>query len=346
MTPRSIAVMLFAATVVLLLCTPEGLAHGTHGPVSVTDGTAYTPPPGAGWWETIYGHIVHNMGSMLRLARNGDELGPFVTIMVLAFGYGILHAVGPGHGKLLLASYMTATHAPASLGIAMAFAAAVIQAAIAIFVVLIVSAGFQGLATTVPALQNTVNIVSLLLLTGLGVAIVLRQLAALQLLPRQVARMAPALTCACCSHHESAHGAAHHHHHRHHHHHHHQQDSHHGLHENHAHEPQRPMVSAMGAMSVTLSMGARPCTSAFAILLLALANDLLIFGIAATLAMALGVALTLAMIAVFSVDLAQHARSALKRWWLPDNAMGVLSLAAGMLLTTLALVGLAQAAAQ
>ncbi|MEM9028150.1 MAG: hypothetical protein AAGC70_07255 [Pseudomonadota bacterium] len=343
MPTRFIALTLFAATVVLLAHAPDGFAHGVHGAVPPPEGSAYSPPPDAGWWEAIYGRIEHSIGAMLKLARDGDGFGPMVSIMLLAFGYGILHAIGPGHGKLLLSSYMTATDAPATLGIAIAIAAAAFQAAIAISVVLIVAVGLQGLANLVPALQSVVNMISLLLLTALGATIVLRQLAALDWLPQPMARLAPASTCACCGHGPAAHDHAAHshaghstvHHHQGHHHHDHAAD---------IDERKHIPLSTFGVAGVVFSMGARPCTSAFAILLLALANDLLVLGIAATLAMALGVACTLAVVAVVSVDIRQHAGAALKRVWLPDNAKGLLSLIAGTLLTSVALAGLVQAA--
>ncbi|MEM7777467.1 MAG: hypothetical protein AAF732_17860 [Pseudomonadota bacterium] len=347
MPTRFIALTLFAAAVVLLAHAPDGLAHGVHGAVPPPEGSAYSPPLDAGWWEAIYGRIEHSIGAMLELARDGDGFGPMLSIMLLAFGYGILHAIGPGHGKLLLSSYMTATDAPATLGIAIAIAAAAFQAAIAISVVLIVAVGLEGLANLVPALQSAVNMVSLLLLTALGATIVLRQLVALDWLPQPMARLAPASTCACCGHGPAAHDHAAHNHAGHGTVHHHQSQHHHHQHHDHAaddDERKHVSLSTLGVAGVVFSMGARPCTSAFAILLLALANDLLGLGIAATLAMALGVACTLAVVAVVSVDIRQHAGAALKRVWLPDNAKGLLSLIAGALLTSVALAGLVQAA--
>ncbi|MEO0673320.1 MAG: hypothetical protein AAFZ05_14990, partial [Pseudomonadota bacterium] len=195
---QSIAALIAIATVTLIASQLDALAHGVHGPVSPPVGGAYTPPPDATWWEAIYGNITHNMGVLLKSAGDGTELGAYVSLLVLAFGYGVLHAVGPGHGKLLLASYVAATRAPVALGIVMALGAAALQASIAIGVVLVVALGVQGVTTAVPALQGAVNVLSLALLAALGVVIVLRQLTALDLLPKPVARAVPASSCACC----------------------------------------------------------------------------------------------------------------------------------------------------
>ena len=36
------------------------------------------------------------------------NIQPMVFIFALAFGYGIVHALGPGHGKALVAGYLLA----------------------------------------------------------------------------------------------------------------------------------------------------------------------------------------------------------------------------------------------
>ncbi|MEL6297210.1 MAG: hypothetical protein AAFQ45_01440 [Pseudomonadota bacterium] len=336
-----IAHLLLVAAIATLAALPDALAHGVHGPASQSDGPVYVPPADATWWDAIYGGIAHNIAAMVKSARAGLEIGPVLSVLLLAFGYGVLHAVGPGHGKLLLASYMAATRAPVPIGIAIALAAAAVQATIAIAVVLVVALGLQGVANAVPALQGAVNVVSLLLLAALGLAIVLRQLLALDLLPQPVARAVPTSTCVCCGHSDhTAHG------HRGHHPHdtHHYRDN--DAHADHGstHHAEGETVSKLGIAGVALSMGARPCTSAFAILLLALANNLLWLGIVATLAMAVGVACTLVLVAVFSVDLRDYAHTVLQRSALPSTALNVVTLIAGALLASVSCVGLVQAA--
>ncbi|MEL6372794.1 MAG: hypothetical protein AAFR04_02375 [Pseudomonadota bacterium] len=390
----SIASFSMVLAAALVVGAPDAFAHGSHAvPPPAADPAVYTPPVGAGWWEALYGRLDHAMTTILKAANKGDSVGPFLMILALAFAYGVVHAVGPGHGKLLLGSFMTATNAPARLGITMAVAAAAIQALLAISVVLVVAIGLQGVADAVPALQSTVGTVSFVLLTVLGLMIVLRQLAAFDWLPKPIAQLAPASMCACCAHdHAGGHAKeavaqhGHHGHQPHHHahdhghshdhgcghghgtghgqdhahkscgHHHHDHQHHHHHHGGHAHAPahghkhtdpaQDASLSAIGVAGVTLSMGMRPCTSAFAILLLALANNVLALGIAATLAMAVGVACTLILVAVFAVDVRQYANAALSQRWMPTHATGFVTLIAGALLTSVAFVGLVQAATQ
>ncbi|MEO0730565.1 MAG: hypothetical protein AAFY64_09305 [Pseudomonadota bacterium] len=386
---RTLSIFGVAAVVATVLTAPDVFAHGVHAHTSPAPDATYSVPADASWWEAMSGQVQHNIAQLLGTARDTGGVGTYLTILVAAFGYGILHAVGPGHGKLILASYMTATRASAPLGISIALAAAALQAAIAIGVVLVVAIGSQSAASLVPSLQGAVNALGLVLLAALGLTIVLRQLAALQVLPEPLARAVPALSCGCCSHadhagdhshhdehahgHRIAHSHDHHehghhhaahachahdhnHHHCDHHHNHHHHDhkdscgSAHGHHSNsdaHAHAAPDKQIAAVGIGSVIASMGSRPCTSAFAILLLALASDMLWLGIFSTLAMAAGVACTLILVAVFSVDIREHGSRLLSSRLVPDGAVGAMNvvvLVAGALLTTIALGGLVQAA--
>lgn len=34
------------------------------------------------------------------------------TLMLLSFGYGVLHAAGPGHGKAVISAWLLATESP------------------------------------------------------------------------------------------------------------------------------------------------------------------------------------------------------------------------------------------
>ncbi|MEM8548677.1 MAG: hypothetical protein AAGF46_11015 [Pseudomonadota bacterium] len=306
--------LLGLGTIALLVCLSHAaMAHGVHAPPSLTNSQAYVPPTDAGWWASLVDRIQWQFKGLLESVRQGDPLGPALSLLFLAFSYGILHAVGPGHGKLILASYMTATSTSVPTGITIAFVAALIQAAIAIATVLIMALGLSQLGESIPALQGYLGAASLLLLAVLGFMIVLRQLTALNLAPAPVAKVAVATSCSCCGH-------AHHHH---------EAD----------HQPVVELPTSLGMWSVAMSMGVRPCTSAFVILLLALASDLLTLGILASLAMALGVACTLSLVAIVSVDASERASAWLERSWLGGSGLQVLTLTGGAGLTVFALYG-------
>jgi nickel/cobalt exporter len=46
------------------------------------------------------------MSELIRMARTGESLDPLLLLMGIAFLYGVIHAVGPGHGKVVAVSYV------------------------------------------------------------------------------------------------------------------------------------------------------------------------------------------------------------------------------------------------
>ena len=51
-----------------------------------------------------------------------------LTLAALSFLYGILHAVGPGHGKTIISSYFVANEETVRRGVIISFIAAALQA--------------------------------------------------------------------------------------------------------------------------------------------------------------------------------------------------------------------------
>lgn len=66
----------------------------------------------------------------------------------LSFLYGVFHAAGPGHGKVVISSYMLATERQLRRGVVLSFAAAMVQSLVAI-VFVGVAAAILGLSSTV-----------------------------------------------------------------------------------------------------------------------------------------------------------------------------------------------------
>ena len=59
------------------------------------------------------------------------------TLMGLSFAYGVVHAIGPGHGKAVVSSYVLATRQTLRNGVVLAFIASLAQAAGAIALILV-----------------------------------------------------------------------------------------------------------------------------------------------------------------------------------------------------------------
>lgn len=76
----------------------------------------------------------------LRAIRDGDALWPLLVGVALAFTYGVVHALGPGHGKFVVVSYFLSREAQIGRGLLMGLQIAVFHVISAIVVV--VSADF------------------------------------------------------------------------------------------------------------------------------------------------------------------------------------------------------------
>ena len=55
----------------------------------------------------------------MRAIRDGDTSAPLMIGTLLAFAYGVLHALGPGHGKVFVVSYFLSRDAQIMRGLLM-----------------------------------------------------------------------------------------------------------------------------------------------------------------------------------------------------------------------------------
>jgi len=221
----------------------------------------------------------------------------------LSFAYGVLHAAGPGHGKVVISSYMLANETALRRGIWLSFGASIIQA---ISAIVIVGLGFLVLRQlSISQTQTTqfAELASYVLVIGLGLWLLVRKLRVL----RGPAVRPAALSAAAVDHH----------HHDHHDHHHHAHD--HGHHDHdhdhrpggtcpscgHAHMPApdqlKDVTGWRDALAVMVSVGVRPCTGALIVLTFAFVSGLWVAGIVSVFAMAIGVTITVSILATLAV---------------------------------------------
>ena len=94
------------------------------------------------WWTGGFNALAHwaagqqrgfqnSIASGLRATRGGD-MAAFWTVLLASFAYGVVHAAGPGHGKIVIGGYGLARAVP-MLGLSqIALAASLGQAVMAV----------------------------------------------------------------------------------------------------------------------------------------------------------------------------------------------------------------------
>jgi nickel/cobalt exporter len=270
------------------------------------------PPAATGFFGPVFAWIAARQSEFYRTLTDSlaaiKESGAAVWLLLgFAFLYGVFHAAGPGHGKAVITSYLLASGETVRRGVAISFAAALVQALSAILIVGIGTVILGATAQSIAGATDGLEIASYALIALVG---------AWLLWSRTL-------------------GGGHHHHHHHlheghgsavpdhHHHHHHGGDAHDHGHD-HGHDTQghphdggsRHRPARRGAAAATapsggwlrrawaaiLAVGVRPCTGAIIVLVFALSQGLILAGVAATFVMALGTGLTVAVLAVLAVS--------------------------------------------
>ncbi len=83
----------------------------------------------------LQGRLNVQLQDQLVAQRNGASVLAGWTLMLLSFGYGVLHALGPGHGKMVVSTYLMSHRARVGHAIALSVWSACVQAISAIFLV-------------------------------------------------------------------------------------------------------------------------------------------------------------------------------------------------------------------
>jgi ABC-type nickel/cobalt efflux system permease component RcnA len=231
------------------------------------------------------------------LKAASDHHGFALGMILLAFAYGVFHAGGPGHGKAVISAYLIANEQALRRGILLSTAAALLQALVAIAIVLTATLILRATAIGMTRLADHVELVSFAAISLFGLLLTWRKAAPV------AALLAPEPPDGPQDRHD--HEPRHHHGHAHAH-------GHEG-HEGCDHHVSLELVQSRSfrwrdAGPVVLAAGSRPCSGAIIILVFALSQGLVVAGLAAVLAMAAGVAVTVSALATLSVFAKRLAR--------------------------------------
>ena len=209
-------------------------------------------------------------------------------LMLFSLAYGVLHALGPGHGKVVITTFL-ATH-PARLNITLRLTllASLLQGSVAIVLVTLMLVVLQTSSRQLHLSSYWLEKGSYLLVIGLGIWIGVR---ALKTLLRQLRPRLPITIRALrVAHQHHAHCGC-----------------------GHAHLPDAQQVAEAVSVKTQLllvaSMGLRPCSGAIMMLLFSRVIGVYLWGVLSAVVMALGTALTISAIGL----LVQRARTLAQR---------------------------------
>lgn len=117
------------------------------------------------WQQKIRTH----MADQMTIVRAEHTLRPLLLLIGLAFGYGALHAAGPGHGKAVALSYMLTRRRKAVDGVLFGNTVALCHGLSGIVFVLVVKLVLQkSVNATLAEMTRITQVVSFSLILGLG----------------------------------------------------------------------------------------------------------------------------------------------------------------------------------
>ncbi|WP_312273116.1 nickel/cobalt transporter [Pseudescherichia sp.] len=223
----------------------------------------------AGWQREVN----QQMSALLKgVAADPSRAGG--ALLLFSFLYGVLHALGPGHGKVVITTWL-ATH-PSKLrsSIGLTLASSLLQGLVAIVLVVVVLTLLQLPARQLHVSSYWLEKGSYALVGVLGLLLCWRALNKLRLLLRR-----PKFTAFTPHHVHDAHCGC-----------------------GHQHLPKPEQLTRgddwRARLMIILSMGMRPCSGAIMVLLFSKVIGVFSWGMASAMAMAAGTSLTISSLAL------------------------------------------------
>jgi len=213
------------------------------------------------------------IASSMNIMRDGGSWAAGAALITASFLYGILHAAGPGHGKVIVAGYMLADDGSLRRGLVITGLSSLLQAVVAVVLVLGLFYGLGIARSQTELMAAWFETVSFALVALIGSALFIRGVLALRLKHGHV----HAHDCGC----------------------------------GHNHGPVVADIKNMRGIGPTVAMivsiGIRPCSGALLVMFFACIMGEITAGIVATFVMAIGTGITTGAIAVA----AAHSRRGL-----------------------------------
>jgi len=217
------------------------------------------------WLQGVQAKVSLMFTKTMTSIKDRDSSGPLWTGLLIAFVYGLVHTLGPGHGKAVVISYFVGEGGGLMRGVAMGTKIAIFHVLSAILVVWLTDFAVRQATGAAPADYRMVKLISYAVIAGIGGWMLWRAL-------RPV-----------WQHHEHGDKADHHHH--------------------EGCDACAAAAKEAEGMSgwLALAVGSVPCTGALLVLLFGMANDLLGPAILLVVAISAGMAVAMSGIGVLAL---------------------------------------------
>ncbi len=217
---------------------------------------------GHNWWQRAQARVSLMFTKTMTDIRDRQSSGPLWIGLLVALTYGIVHTLGPGHGKAVVISYFVGEGGSLMRGVGMGARIAVFHVLSAVIVVWVTDFAVRQATGNAPSDYRAVKLVSYSAIALIGGFMLWNAIGAARLK------------------HDHEHG----------------HDHHDGCH---ACEAATSPKGISGWLA--LAVGSVPCTGALLVLLFGMANDLLVPAILMVVAISLGMALAMSGIGVLAI---------------------------------------------
>ena len=257
------------------------------------------------WIWSKHHQLHHALSRELRGLRDKDNVG--WTLVLVSFLYGVLHAAGPGHGKVVLTTYLLTHRSRFNRGIAMGVSAALLQGITALLLVY----GLIGIAGWLPEETETASV------WAMRASFMLLAIVGLYLLKRAITSLTGTIRQLRHEHAQDLHESSDH------------------IHGDNCGCRHMPSAEEIGTISnrhetvgVVFAIGLRPCSGAVLVLILASVMNLIWYGALAVIVMSLGTAITIVTLAYLAMKARDWASSVVAQrsqlWTLTAGCIEVL----------------------
>ncbi|MEM9236187.1 MAG: DUF3299 domain-containing protein [Verrucomicrobiota bacterium] len=121
-----------------------------------------------GWWKNLQAKVSLTFTKSMTSIRDRESSGPLWTGLLVAFVYGLVHTLGPGHGKAVVISYFVGEGGGLMRGVGMGTKIAVFHVLSAVVVVWLTDFAVRQTTGAAPSDYRMVKLISYAAIAGIG----------------------------------------------------------------------------------------------------------------------------------------------------------------------------------